>query len=63
MKWYKDTMLLEPTNHRRMASFGNRHVLTLANVRETDFGNYSCVADNSLGKERGHVDVSGKQSP
>ena len=25
-----------------------------------DGGNYSCTADNSLGKERGYVDVSGR---
>ena len=60
MKWYKDTMLLDQNNHRRMSSYGSRHLLTLSNVRETDFGNYSCVADNSLGKERAYVDVSGE---
>ena len=61
VKWYKDTMLLDQNNHRRMSSYGSRHLLILSNVRETDFGNYSCVADNSLGKERAYVDVSGKK--
>ena len=60
VRWYKDTMLLEPNNNRHMESFGNRHVLTIRNVRETDFGNYSCAADNSLGRERGFTDVSGE---
>lgn len=60
VKWYKDTMLLDPTNNRHMETFGNRHVLILRNVRETDFGNYSCTADNSLGRQRGFIDVSGR---
>ena len=53
-------MLLDPTNNRHMEVYGNRHVLTLKKVKETDFGNYSCMADNSLGRERGSIEVSGK---
>ena len=60
VKWYKDTMLLDPTNTRLMEAFGNRHVLTLKNVREVDFGNYSCMADNSLGRQWGAIEVSGR---
>jgi len=60
VKWYKDTMLLDPTNNRHMEVYGNRHVLTLKSVKETDFGNYSCMADNSLGRERGSIEVSGR---
>ena len=60
VKWYKDTMLLDPTNTRLMEAFGNRHVLTLKNVREVDFGNYSCMADNSLGRQWGQIEVSGR---
>ena len=52
-------MLLDPTNNRHMEVYGNRHVLTLKKVKETDFGNYSCMADNSLGRERGSIEVSG----
>ena len=60
MKWYKDTMLLDPNNNRHMETYGNRHVLILRHVSETDFGNYSCSADNSLGTQRGSIEVSGK---
>jgi len=60
VKWYKDTMLLDPTNNRHMQTYGNKHVLQLKNVRETDFGNYSCMADNSLGRQRGSIEVSGR---
>ena len=60
VKWYKDTMLLDPTNNRHMETYGDRHVLLLKNVRETDFGNYSCMAHNSLGREKGSISLSGR---
>ena len=53
-------MLLDPTNNRHMETYGNKHVLILKDVKETDFGNYSCMADNSLGRKRGTIEVSGK---
>ena len=56
-------MLLDPNNNRHMETYGNRHVLILRHVSETDFGNYSCSADNSLGTQRGSIEVSGKCTP
>ena len=53
-------MLLDPTNNRHMETYGNKHVLILKDVKETDFGNYSCMADNSLGRKRGTIEVSGE---
>ena len=43
-----------------METFGNRHVLIIRDVSETDFGNYTCTADNSLGRQRASTDVSGR---
>ena len=43
-----------------MESFGNKHVLFLRKVQNTDFGNYSCMADNSLGRYRQAVELSGE---
>lgn len=63
VKWYKETMLLDPTNNRHMETYGNRHVLILRHVNEYDFGNYSCMADNSLGRERKSIEVSGRPHP
>ncbi|XP_023342737.1 limbic system-associated membrane protein [Eurytemora carolleeae] len=60
VKWFKETMILEPTNNRHMESYGNRRVLVLRNVNEFDFGNYSCQADNSLGRLSKSIEVSGR---
>ena len=50
VRWYKDNIVLDPTDTIRMASRGNRHTLILSSIRAgMDFGNYSCVAENSLG--------------
>jgi hypothetical protein len=50
VRWYKNSMLLEETNTVRMEGRSNRHTLVLSSIRSgLDFGNYSCVAENSLG--------------
>jgi len=57
--WYRETMVLDRNNNRMMEQFGIRHRLVIASVSEEDFGNYSCVAENELGKSRGFIEVSG----
>ena len=61
VKWYRDTMLLDPNEFRLMEQFGIRHTLVLRKVAEEDFGNYSCSAENHLGKSRAFIEVSGKK--
>ncbi|XP_039278694.1 protein amalgam [Nilaparvata lugens] len=61
--WYQDSFTLEPTERRTMDSRGNKHTLTIRNVQSSDFGNYSCVAENSLGKSRKYMELSGRPSP
>ena len=61
VKWYRDTMLLDPNEFRLMEQFGIRKTLVLRKVRQQDFGNYSCSAENHLGKSRAFIEVSGKR--
>ncbi|XP_046675230.1 lachesin-like [Homalodisca vitripennis] len=63
MIWYQDSFLLDPTERRTMETRANKHTLTIRNVQSSDFGNYSCVADNSLGRAKKYMELSGKPSP
>lgn len=60
VSWYRDTLKLD-TNERRITEVrGSRHTLIVRKVQASDFGNYSCVADNVVGKSRSYVELSGK---
>ncbi|XP_075214115.1 lachesin-like [Lycorma delicatula] len=61
--WYQDSFLLEPTERRTMETRGNKHTLTIKNIQSNDFGNYSCVAENSLGRAKKYMELSGRPSP
>ena len=77
--WYKDNMLLDPSSTRLMQSTDKRykilqlskvwvynvfsHKLILHNLAVTDFGNYSCRAENSFGKKKAFIFLSGNENP
>ncbi|CAH0698352.1 unnamed protein product [Spodoptera exigua] len=61
--WYQNSFPLSASERVTMSARGNNHTLLIANVQPEDFGNYSCVADNSLGRARQHVEVSGRPGP
>lgn len=58
--WYRDTLQLDMTEWRITDVRGNRYTLRLRKVQKTDFGNYSCVADNGLGKSKRSIEVTGR---
>ncbi|XP_054083725.1 hemicentin-1 isoform X2 [Zeugodacus cucurbitae] len=58
--WFKDTMQLDTTERHIMENRGSRHTLIIRKVHPQDFGNYSCVAENQLGKARKTLQLSGK---
>uniref|UniRef100_A0A8D8LSB1 Lachesin n=1 Tax=Cacopsylla melanoneura TaxID=428564 RepID=A0A8D8LSB1_9HEMI len=61
--WYKETLKLDTTERRIMETRGRRHTLVIRKVLFTDFGNYSCVAENSMGKTRQYLELSGRPNP
>ncbi|XP_055389273.1 neural cell adhesion molecule 2-like [Condylostylus longicornis] len=58
--WLKDTMQIDTTERHIMESRGARHSLIIRKVYSTDFGNYTCQADNQLGKARKTISLTGK---
>ncbi|KAJ8965609.1 hypothetical protein NQ314_004000, partial [Rhamnusium bicolor] len=61
--WYQDSFVLQPTDRRLMSKSGNTHTLAIRNVQLSDFGNYSCVVSNSIGKDKRYIELSGKPGP
>lgn len=60
VRWYKDNMLLDPSLNKLMESKGSTHTLVVKSLAITDFGNYSCMAENNLGRNRGFIHLSGR---
>ncbi|XP_054282435.1 brother of CDO isoform X2 [Macrosteles quadrilineatus] len=61
--WYRDTLRLDSTERRIMEVRGTRHTLIIRKVQSSDFGNYTCQADNQIGKAKQSLELSGKPNP
>ncbi|KAM7358899.1 limbic system-associated membrane protein isoform 1-T3 [Cochliomyia hominivorax] len=63
MLWYQNSFLLDQTDRRSMYPKDDRYSLIIKNFQSSDFGNYSCVADNALGRTKKYIEVSGRPGP
>ncbi|XP_041452317.1 neuronal growth regulator 1 [Drosophila obscura] len=63
VSWYQNSFPIQTTDRRIMNTRANRHTLTIRHIQQEDFGNYSCVADNSLGRSRKYMELSGRPGP
>ncbi|KAL1509496.1 hypothetical protein ABEB36_004216 [Hypothenemus hampei] len=61
--WYQDSFQLQPTDRRLMSKNGQTYTLTIRNVQLSDFGNYSCLVANSIGRDKRYIELSGKPGP
>lgn len=57
--WYKNTMQLHTTERHIMEKRGSRHTLLLRKVHSSDFSNYTCMAENSLGRAKRAILLTG----
>jgi hypothetical protein len=55
-------MRLDTTERRIMEARGSRHTLIIRKVQASDFGDYTCMADNQIGKTRQKLELSGEYS-
>ncbi|XP_023341591.1 lachesin isoform X2 [Eurytemora carolleeae] len=60
VRWYKETSLLSESSSVSFANSNDRHTLILSIRSGLDFGNYSCVAENSMGTFKKHIEVHGR---
>jgi len=59
VRWYRDSLLLDSDNNFLLESRGSLHTLIILRVRREQFGQYSCVGSNSLGRARASVRLTG----
>jgi len=66
VRWFKENSELSSNDRIKIESkeSSHRHTLILRGLAsQRDFGNYSCVAENSLGSSKRHIEVHGRPTP
>lgn len=63
VQWKRNNEQLKSDNNINIINEGSRHILKLLRTRKSDFGNYTCVAENKVGEAEKHVLLSGKPTP
>jgi len=58
--WFKDSGKIFETDRALMTSKGDTWSLKISSLQTRDFGNYSCLAVNSLGRSRAHTSITGR---
>ena len=59
VSWYRRQKKLHETDRLLFQTKGSRQTLYIRKVNPTDFGNYSCRAENALGEARTFTELSG----
>ena len=62
MTWFKNSGKIFETDKVLMTVKSSTWSLKLSDLSFNDFGNYSCQANNVLGKARGYSGVTGRPS-
>ncbi|CAH1389433.1 unnamed protein product [Nezara viridula] len=57
--WFKNDQPLKESHHISQVKNGSSHSLRISATKKTDFGNYKCVANNSIGTTSKAIALSG----
>lgn len=63
VSWYRRQKKLHETDRLIFQTKVSRQTLHIRKVNPRDFGNYSCSAENSLGKARTYIGLTGQPRP
>ena len=61
VSWFLDGHRLTPDSRHLIEEHDTLAVLRLRDIGVRDLGNYSCQAENSQGRARDHVELSGEE--
>ena len=59
-RWYRRSLLLESDNNFLIERKGTLNTFIIRNVQNKHFGNYKCLASNSLGRETAEIKLTGR---
>ncbi|CAG7721171.1 unnamed protein product [Allacma fusca] len=60
--WYKEGRKVDSDKHEAVERMSHKYILHVKGVTEMDFGDYQCVANNSLGRNNKNIFLSGTPS-
>jgi len=68
LAWYRGEALVQTSarhvvTREDVGGHVSRHVLSLLAVTDVDYGNYSCLATNTVGSDRSYIELHGRPSP
>ncbi|XP_049772400.1 protein amalgam-like [Schistocerca cancellata] len=62
VKWQKDGRLIEPSNDFEVTHVNHIYKLKIRKTKTSDFGIYTCEAENTLGSAKSTIDLTRKPS-
>jgi len=60
VRWYRDSLMLDSDNNYLREQRGSLHTFIVRKVKQENFGQYTCRATNTFGKQSAHVYLTGK---
>jgi len=60
VRWYRDSLMLDSDNNYLREQRGSLHTFIVRKVKRENFGQYTCRATNTFGKQSAHVYLTGK---